>query len=452
MAREGRRVSKAGERLVAHWSEASADLASRSEDVPFVRELRAHARLSLVEQGLPHTRLEAWRHTSLAALEAIDWATPDTAAIPLPDRLPELAFDPDAAARAVLVDGRLIARLSSPSVPGARISSIAQARSGGPEESLLGGVLGQLADPKLDAFTALNTALLDDGALIEIGRGQQLERPLHVVFAAATTRRLQCPRLAVMARAGSRGMLVVEHLTVGDGPHLTSLVTELIVEADARLDVIFLQREGDGSLLVSNVHARQSRDSRLAIHTLSIGGRLIRNSLACLLAETGSETDMRGLFVGAGDRHIDNHTIADHAAPHTTSRELYKGVLGGESRGVFCGRVIVRPGAQKADSTQSNPNLLLTARAEIDTQPQLEIYADDVKCSHGATIGRLDEDALFFLRSRGIGLDEARVLLTRGFASEILEALPGDGLRERVGAWVEAALEAAIPESIRGPR
>lgn len=440
-------MSKAGERLVAHWSAASVDLGARAGDVAFVRELRERARESLVEQGLPHTGLEAWRHTSLAPLERIDWTTAGAFAS-APDRLPDLALDPDTATRVALVDGRLTAAHSTHAESGARIESIARARTGGDAASLLGEILGQLADPKADAFTALNGALLDDGALIEIGRGRQIERPLHVVVAGATSQRLQCPRLAVVARAGSRGVLVIEHVTLGDGPRLTSLVAELILEADARLDVVILQREGEQGLLVSNVHARQARDSRLSIHTLSIGGRLIRNSLAALLADPGAEADMRGLFIGAGARHVDNHTVTDHAMPHTTSRELYKGVLGGDSRGVFCGRVIVRPDAQKSDSTQSNPNLLLTPRAEIDTQPQLEIYADDVKCSHGATIGRLDEDALFFLRSRGIGLDDARVMLTRGFASEILEALPDERLRERVGAWVEAALEAAIQGSI----
>jgi Fe-S cluster assembly protein SufD len=451
MDREGRRVSKAGEKLVAHWSEASADLGTRAGDVAFVRELRERARASLVEQGLPHTGLEDWRHTSLAPLELIDWTIAGASAS-APDRLPDLALEPDMATRVALVDGRLIAALSTSAEAGSRILPIARVRAGGDDDSLLGEVLGQLADPKTDAFTALNTSLLDDGVLIEIGRHSQIEHPMHVVVAAATSQRLQCPRLAVIARAGSRSVLVVEHVTLGEGPRLTSLVSELILEADARLDVVFLQREHDQSLLVSNVHARQARDSRLSIHTLSIGGRLIRNTLGAVLADPGCVTDMRGLFVGAGARHIDNHTVADHAMPHTTSRELYKGVLGGDSRGVFCGRVIVRPDAQKSDSTQSNPNLLLTPRAEIDTQPQLEIYADDVKCSHGATIGRLDADALFFLRSRGIGLDDARVMLTRGFANEILDALPGERLRERVGAWVEAALEEAIPEAHGSPR
>ena len=220
-------------------------------------------------------------------------------------------------------------------------------------------------------------------------------------------------------------------------------VGEIAVEANAALDVIVLERGSNESHLVSRLHTRQSRDSRLAIHTLTVGGGLVRNDLSAELCDAGAEIDMRGLFIGSSDRHVDNHTLVDHAVPHTTSRELYKGVLGGTAHGVFCGRVVVRPDAQKTDSSQSNPNLLLGERAEIDTQPQLEIHADDVRCSHGSTIGRLDEAALFYLRSRGIGLDEARAMLTRGFAQEIVDALPGDGLRERVEALVAAALDEA---------
>jgi Fe-S cluster assembly protein SufD len=253
--------------------------------------------------------------------------------------------------------------------------------------------------------------------------------------------------LLITLEPGSRATLVLDHApSQGSGCGLTNLVGEIDVGANASLDLVVIQREGDESFHVSNLAARVGRDGRFTAHTVSVGGALVRNDLEVLLAEEGAECELRGLFLGSGSRLVDNHTAVDHAVPHCTSRELYKGVLSGRSKGVFRGRVVVRPDAQKTDATQSNPNLLLGDRAEIDTKPQLEIYADDVKCSHGATVGQLDEDALFYLRSRGIGQDDARELLVRAFANEIIEALP-------VGGEITAALQqlvGALGEGGRG--
>jgi Fe-S cluster assembly protein SufD len=185
------------------------------------------------------------------------------------------------------------------------------------------------------------------------------------------------------------------------------------------LELVLLQRERDGCFHVSTTAVDVERDGHFAVHTLTLGGALVRNDLEVVLSDEGAECDLRGLFVGSGERVIDNHTSVDHAMPHGSSRELYKGILGDRSKGVFRGRIIVRPDAQKTDATQSNSNLLLGPGAEIDTKPQLEIYANDVKCAHGATIGQLDADALFYLRSRGIGETDARGLLTEAFANEI---------------------------------
>jgi len=435
-------VTSAVDESIAGWRRAAEAFTAEGEEAPAVRALREQARSSFLELGLPHRKLEAWRHTSLARIQGVAWDPPSPgggrAGGELDARLKE-----ETAGCVRLVDGRLEAAPGEAAAEGCGIHSIAAARTGGDGHALLGEVLGLLAEPKLDAFTALNTALIDDGALIEIERDADLARPIRLALVGTLAGRLACPRLAVVARPGSRATLIVEHLSQAEGPHLEVLVGEIAVEANAALDVIVLERGSNESHLVSRLHTRQSRDSRLAIHTLTVGGGLVRNDLSAELCDAGAEIDMRGLFIGSSDRHVDNHTLVDHAVPHTTSRELYKGVLGGTAHGVFCGRVVVRPDAQKTDSSQSNPNLLLGERAEIDTQPQLEIHADDVRCSHGSTIGRLDEAALFYLRSRGIGLDEARAMLTRGFAQEIVDALPGDGLRERVEALVAAALDEA---------
>ncbi len=196
---------------------------------------------------------------------------------------------------------------------------------------------------------------------------------------------------------------------------------------------MLLQRENERHHHVSNLFCQQERDSRLSTHTLTLGGRLVRNDLAAVLAGEGAEARLDGLFVGAGEQLIDNHTLVDHAVPHCTSDELYKGILGGRSRGVFRGRVVVRPDAQQTDARQSNPNLLLADGAGIDTKPQLEIHADDVRCSHGSSIGRLDPDALFYLRARGIDESAALDMLTRGFAAEVLNRLRSSALSSALG-------------------
>jgi Fe-S cluster assembly protein SufD len=304
------------------------------------------------------------------------------------------------------------------------VESLREAIVGGVGESLIEGQLGQLAPFKEDAFTALNTAFMNDGAVVEITRGHAVDRPIHLQFVSSGHLQIVQPRVLIVARAGSQATVVIDHSSQGEGANLCNAVYEVRVEENATLDIVLMQRENEASSLVSSLRARQARDSRLRIHTLTVGGGLVRNALDVVLDDSGAEADMHGLFLGTGERHIDNHTNVDHATPHCQSRELYKGVLADRSRGVFRGRVIVRPDAAKTNATQSNPNLLLSDDAEIDTRPQLEIRTDDVKCSHGSSIGRLDPDAVFYLQSRGLSREVATTLLTLGFATEVPDALP----------------------------
>jgi Fe-S cluster assembly protein SufD len=232
----------------------------------------------------------------------------------------------------------------------------------------------------------------------------------------------------IVAEAGSEAVVVQDHLSLGDHASFADSVVRIDVEANARLDHVVIQREGAASFHIAHTRVKQHRDSRFHSHVLTLSGRLVRNALEVELAEPGAEARLDGAFLGGAEQHVENQTLVVHDAPHCESHELYKGVLGGHSRGVFRGRVDVRPQAQKTNATQSNPNLLVTDHAEIDTKPQLEIRADDVKCSHGSTVGRLDADALFFLRARGLSLDAARGLLIAGFAAEVTERLPGDAL------------------------
>ncbi|MBW1685783.1 MAG: Fe-S cluster assembly protein SufD, partial [Deltaproteobacteria bacterium] len=305
--------------------------------------------------------------------------------------------------------------------------------------------LGRLVSLKEHAFAALNSAFLDDGAVLLVGPDANLAEPLHIVFVstAAGTLRVRHPRLLIVAGEGSRVRVIVDHVCLGPPSGFTNAVAEVCVGQGAQVDLVLLQRERSDAFHVSNLAVRQERDSRFSSHTLTLGGALVRNDLGVVLEDEGADCTLHGLFVAGGEQLIDNHTLVDHAMPHGTSRELYKGILGGSSRGVFRGRVIVRPGAQKTDARQSNPNLLLADSAEIDTKPQLEIYADDVKCSHGSSIGQLEEDALFYLRSRGMAEPEARDLLTRGFAHEVIAALPVPALTDGLDALLGTRLAQA---------
>jgi Fe-S cluster assembly protein SufD len=350
--------------------------------------LRRAGREAFAASGLPDTAREEWRYTSLAALAAQEWTLAP-------------AWAPVVAAR------------------GAKITPLREAAA-----------LGDLLDLKQHPLAALATALVDGGLVVHSAANAEVA-PISLSLAAPASERalLSLPRLRIEAARGSRIAIVLDHISAGRGTHFTNTVIEIDVAANAHVELTLLQRENDDALHFSNTAVRLARDARFTSRVVSLGGRLTRNDLSVVLAGEGAECTLDGLYLGSGERLVDNHSLVDHAVPHCTSKQLYKGVLGDSSRGVFRGRVIVRPGAQKTNAAQSNPNLLLADGAEIDTKPQLEIYADDVKCSHGSAIGRLDENALFYLRSRGLGEREARALLTHGFAAEILNALP-DTLRE----------------------
>lgn len=437
-------LAEARDRFLRRF-EARAPELGRGE-APFAARLRREARDVFADQGLPHAKMEEWRYTNLEALAGIDFAEPpegdagvDRAAVEA------LSFPVFACALYVFVNGRFAPGLSSPRAlsGGLRAESLAVLRRDEPER--LEARLGRMADLKTHPFAALNTAFLDDGAVLSVPEGVRVEQAIHLVFVTSADAPVAThPRVLIHARAGSRATVIQDHVALsGEAEHLTNAVTEVQVDANAELDLVLLEREADPSFVVSNLAARQARDSRFRAHTVTFGGRLVRNDAGVLLAEEGAECGLRGLFVGSDRDVIDNHTLVDHAVPHGTSRELYKGILDGRARGIFRGRVTVRPDAQKTVADQSNPNLLLADGAEIDTKPQLEIWADDVKCSHGSAIGRIEPDALFYLRARGIPEADARRLLTEGFAWEILSALPHPALAEALGSILSERLTEA---------
>ncbi len=415
-----------------------------SGEAAWLANRRRDAVGSFKDQGFPTTRMEAWRQTNLAALARVPFelASANTRAI-APQDVEAQAVPLFACSLFVFVDGRFDTELSARMALHGAVHVESLARVLAEDPGALEPYLGQLADAKRHFFTALNTAFLDDGAVLRLPPGARLDSPLHVVFvdsgrAPAT---LSHPRLLVVAGAGSHATVIQDHVSLGLTGGFTNAVTEVFVEKAASLELVVLQRESAAQTHIANLAGKLERDARFTSHVVSLGGALVRNDLNVVLADEGAEATANGLFVATGEQRVDNYTTIDHAMPHGTSRELYKGVLGGSARGVFRGRVIVRPDAQHTRAEQSNPTLLISDAAQINSKPQLEIHANDVKCSHGAAIGRLDKDALFYLRSRGIGEDRAREMLSRGFASEMTRAISVVPLRDEIDLLVADALE-----------
>jgi Fe-S cluster assembly protein SufD len=391
--------------------------------------------------GLPTTRHEDWRFTSLAPLAALSFR----AAGQDPGSESRLASLPGTAGpRLVFDNGRFRADLSSPGeLPrGAVVASLAEATARSPE--LVRPHLGRLARPDGLAFTALNTALFEDGAFVYLPAGAALEQPIALCFAAGGAGEAVAhhPRVLVVAGEGARATLAEIYLGGGDA-YLTSAVTELTLADGAQIEHVKLQDEDDGAFHVSALFAEQGAGSRLAAHAQSLGALLSRSELRVRLAGEGAALVASGLYMADGSRVTDAFTWVEHAVPRCSTAEAYKGILDGQAHGVFAGRIRVLPGAQKTDARQMNSNLLLSDDAVVDTKPQLEIFADDVKCGHGGTVGQLDEDALFYLRSRGLGEAEARSLLIWAFAAEMVDRIRPEALRARARANVAARLPAA---------
>jgi Fe-S cluster assembly protein SufD len=344
------------------------------------------------------------------------------------------------------VDGRLAPGVSSLAPEGGlEIGSLADAlaREPGRIEPYLGRLLG--GDETSPTFADLNAAFLEDGAFVFVPPGLAVEKPIHLVFlssrAAGPAPSLSHPRNLIVAGRGSQARIVESYGGVPGATYLTNTVTEVALEDGAILDHYKVQRESEAAFHVALMDVRQGRASRFTSRSFSLGGGLVRNDVRQLFAAEGGECVLDGLFVAGGQQHTDTHTVIDHAHPHCTSRELYKGVLDGRARGVFVGRILVREGASKTDAHQTNKNLLLSREALVDSVPQLEILASDVKCKHGSTTGQLDPAALFYLRSRGITEAAARSLLVCAFAGEVVARVAVPSLR----AGLERHLQERLP-------
>jgi Fe-S cluster assembly protein SufD len=407
------------------------------------REARARSMDRFLEAGFPGPRDEAWRHTPLAPIVRTRW---ETAPFPLPPGdLQGLAPVGFRGAEVVLVGGSVSAQHSrlDPGQPGVSVRSLAEVLRAAP--AIVEPHLGRLVDGDATVFADLNSALGRDGVVIVVAPGVVVAEPIHVVHLAPRSSGaplVSCPRVLLVAGAGSECRLVETYAGPADATHLTLAVTEVEVGNNAAVERFLLQREGARSFHVATLAAALGRDARFSNRAFDLGAAIGRTDIDVRFDGEGGSCVLDGLFLVDGERFSDTHSRIDHARPHCSSRELYKGVLGDKGRGVFHGLVVVRPGAQKTDAWQMNRNLLLSRQALVHSTPQLEILADDVKCRHGSTTGQLDPVALFYLRSRGIGEVEARGLLTWAFASDLVDAVPVVPLREALAAHLATWLQA----------
>jgi Fe-S cluster assembly protein SufD len=402
---------------------------------PWLVERRAAALQRLEQHGFPGSRDEDWKYTNARAILGV----PYTPALGAHTSIFGRFLDPSAP-RLVFVDGQLVDAASRLAGGRVVVSSLRQAAAKGTAEALLGAALGD--DPV--GFDALNTAFTVDGLFLDVPDGVVVDEALHIVHLHTgdldedARRRMAVVRNVIRVGRGSELQLVEHYLGHGEG--LTSAVTEIVAADGAQVSHLRIQDEHPTAFHVGTLAARLARDARLRSMSLTFGAAMSRTDIRVALEGPGAGCTLEGMWLLRGSQHADTHTHVDHVAPHTTSSELYKGIVDDTARGVFTGRVVVRRDAQQIDSVQKNHNLLLGERAVANTRPQLEIHADDVKCGHGATVGRIDPEAEFYLRQRGIGAAETRGLLIWAFANELLGHLPEgavrSGLEQRVWKWL----------------
>ncbi len=426
-----------------------ADFERQPAAPEWLRSLRAEGMARFEALGFP-TKNEDWHFTSVAPIAEQSFRTAminkagvssegSTAGMVAAADLRRFTFDQPTWHTLVFVNGEFSENLSSYAGLGekVRVNSLAKAIHSGvgrPERHL-----GKIAVFDNHAFTALNTAFIRDGAFVELQADAVVDQPIHLIFVAeGQGEAVSHPRNLIVAAQNSRASIIESYICVRDNLYFTNAVTEISLGEGAHIDHYKIQLESEKSFHVGTTQIRQARDSQLHSFSYAVGGSLARTNIYTSLDGDAATCTLNGLYLTDGVQHIDNQTSIEHIAPNCPSHEVYKGVLDGRSHGVFNGKVYVHPEAQKTDGKQSNNNLLLSPSARVDTKPQLEIFADDVKCTHGATVGRLDEVAMFYLNSRGIGRESARTLLTYAFAADVLETIELKPLREQLERLVLA--------------
>ncbi|HWQ68938.1 MAG TPA: Fe-S cluster assembly protein SufD [Patescibacteria group bacterium] len=435
----------------------------------WINRIRTAAFDRFIELGFPTTRLEDWKYTNVAQIAKTRWERSGQAQRTLPiEPIEPFTLEDVACAQLVFVNGCYSSDLSSLKMlpAGVVVSNLATVLACNPAS--VEPHLAQHAGFHNQAFVALNTAFMEDGAFVFIPKGTVVEAPIHLLFIStapfdsaldksfespvpegfkrgADDKRgftaVSYPRNLIVVESHSQVRVVESYVGVSHDVYCTNAVTEIVGGENAVIDYYKVQRESEEAFHVATAQAQLGRDSRFSSHTIDLGGAIVRNNLDVALDGEGAECTLNGLYMVTGRQHVDNHTRIDHIQPHCSSRQLYKGILDGKSKGVFNGKVVVHGAAQKTDARQVNKNLLLSEDAVIDSKPQLEIFNNDVKCTHGTTIGQHDQDAIFYLRSRGIDPAASRRLLTYAFASELLGRITIEPIRARLEALLVIRLD-----------
>jgi Fe-S cluster assembly protein SufD len=432
-------ASESKERYLTAFRQFSA----RSDGItpPWLSELRNAGIASFETLGFPTQDQEEWKYTNVEPLlsQAFAPANGEATSLRVEEILSRSMVDSEAP-RLVFINGVYAQGISQATgLPeGVVVKNLADSIRRGDEG--VASQIGHLAHFERQPFVALNTAFLRDGAMVSIGAGCRLEQPIYLVFVSTAVSQpvFSLPRTLIVLGAGSEAKLVESYLGLNAGAYFCNAVSEVIGGADAIVEHYRLQQEGAAGYHIGTLEAHLARGGQLTAHAVSLSGALVRNHVHVSLNGEGAECVLNGLYLADGNQQVDNFTEIEHTRPRARSLELYKGILGGNAQGVFNGKIVVHKDAQKSDARQTNKNLLLSGNAVIHSKPQLEIGADDVKCSHGSSIGQLDSDALFYLRSRGLGLDDARSLLSFAFAADVVGRMRVDFLRRRLDEYLVA--------------
>ena len=411
----------------------------------WLNPLRKAALSRFTELGYPTRRDEEWRYTHIGPIAETNFGP--TEAHLTAEQLAQIPLANLPCNRLVFVNGKYAPELSDVrELPeGVQVGSLAQILSDSP--ALLEPNLARYATFEKQPFVALNTAFLADGAFVLLPRNAVVDTPIHLLYLSTTddAPAISHPRTLLVAGENSQATLVESYISVGTGVTFSNAVTEVVLADNAVVDHYKITQMGDVSYHIGTMQILLAKSSNFASHNITLAGAIVRHDANAVFHAEGCECTLNGLYLARGKQIVDNHTAIDHAMPHCNSHELYKGILDDQARGVFNGKIFVRLDAQKTDAKQTNQTLLLSKDATINTKPQLEIFADDVRCTHGATIGQLDAESLFYLRARGIGAAEARSLLTHAFASDVIDRIKFAPLRTEI----HRAPFAHLPHEIR---
>ncbi len=429
---------------LAQFDQLQKDLNGKSQEE--IHRVRRRAIDQLALAGFPTTKDEEWKYTDIRPLLKTDFEFSNSSTVTESD-IENYRINGLDSYQLVFINGNFRKDLSMrDDLPGnIQISPLHDYLEN--NKGALGNELTKHTPAGMDAFTALNTAFLHEGVVIVVPKNVVVDKPVHIIHVNnGRAKTISTPRNLIVAEQGSELKVIESFGGLGSEEYFTNAVSEIIVGANAKIEHFKIQNENDAAFHVSSVFVHQERDSNYTSHNFVFGGKLVRNNISSKLDGEGINCILNGLYIGAGQQHIDNHTTIDHAKPNCHSEELYKGILDDKARGVFNGKIFVRQDAQKTNAIQNNNTILLSDNANIDTKPQLEIFADDVRCTHGATIGQLDEDAYFYLRSRGIDKVQARQLLIFAFASDVIDRVEIDPLRENLAGLLAKKLHTIRPE------